>query len=151
MKENQNAFNSVIDSENKSEIDLLIYQSNVMQQLPSDILRSLKDQSNSATEVLVINNTNESTNNRKTITMVEKELTNFVNIRYSLKIYLHALSNKIKSTKTIAAKASTIGTALGTTQGSWRPFPCCSMIFPSLVKTSCFCSNVATGLKATRK
>jgi len=40
--------------------------------------------------------------------------------------------NNIKSAITIAAKASTIGTALGTTQGSCLPLPCTSIILPFL-------------------
>ena len=35
--------------------------------------------------------------------------------------------------------ASTIGTARGTTQGSWRPFPSNMMGFPSLSTESCCC------------
>ena len=52
---------------------------------------------------------------------------------------------------TIAAIASTIGTALGSTQGSWRPRAIKVVLLPSMSTVSCSRSRVATGLKATRK
>ena len=51
----------------------------------------------------------------------------------------------------IAAIASTTGTALGSTQGSWRPRAVSVVAFPLMSTVSCSRSRVATGLKATRK
>ena len=50
-----------------------------------------------------------------------------------------------------ADRASTMGTALGNTQGSCLPFPSICMIFPDLSILSCGRSKVATGLNATLK
>jgi hypothetical protein len=45
--------------------------------------------------------------------------------------------------------ASTIGTARGTTHGSWRPLPVISAALPSPSIVCWLCIMVATGLKAT--
>ena len=52
---------------------------------------------------------------------------------------------------TIAAIASTTGTALGSTHGSCRPRAFKVVFFPETSTVSCSRSRVATGLKATRK
>jgi hypothetical protein len=49
--------------------------------------------------------------------------------RATIQLVLIYFVNQIKSANTIAAIASTIGTARGTTHG-WRPFPVISVIFP---------------------
>jgi hypothetical protein len=54
------------------------------------------------------------------------------------------------SASTIATMLSTIGTALGTTQGSWRPLALSSVSMPSRVTVFCFTPMVEVGLKATR-
>lgn len=51
----------------------------------------------------------------------------------------------------MAAIASTIGTARGKTQGSWRPRAFRVVSIPSIFTVSCSISTVATGLNATRK
>lgn len=51
----------------------------------------------------------------------------------------------------IAAIASTIGTALGTTQGSCLPVALIVVSLPSTSTVGCSIIIVATGLKATRK
>ena len=51
----------------------------------------------------------------------------------------------------MAAIASTIGTALGSTHGSWRPLALRIVSFPSLSTVGCSMSTVATGLNATLK
>jgi hypothetical protein len=56
-----------------------------------------------------------------------------------------------KSTITNAAMASTMGTALGTTQGSCRPLPSTITLFPLLSMLSWSFMMVATGLKAILK
>ncbi len=57
----------------------------------------------------------------------------------------------IWSAKTNAAIASTIGTALGTTHGSCRPFAFNKHCSPSNLQVTCVLPMVAGGLKATRK
>ena len=47
--------------------------------------------------------------------------------------------------------ASTIGTARGSTHGSWRPWPRASTALPSRSTVCCALRIVAVGLKATRK
>lgn len=61
------------------------------------------------------------------------------------------LFNKTESSITIAASASTIGTARGTTQGSWRPLPIISTSSPLEFIVGCVWIKVATGLNATLK
>ena len=51
----------------------------------------------------------------------------------------------------MAAIASTMGTARGSTHGSWRPRGCTMTGLPWMSTLSCACRSVATGLKATRK
>ena len=51
----------------------------------------------------------------------------------------------------MAAIASTIGTALGSTHGSCRPLALRIVSLPSLSTVGCSMSTVATGLKATLK
>ena len=51
----------------------------------------------------------------------------------------------------IAAIASTIGTALGSTQGSCLPVALSVVAFPFVSTVGCSFITVATGLKATRK
>ena len=51
----------------------------------------------------------------------------------------------------MAAIDSTMGTALGNTQGSWRPRARSVVALPSKSTVFCSMSRVATGLKATRK
>ena len=52
------------------------------------------------------------------------------------------------SARTIATIASTIGTALGTTHGSWRPLALKFTSCPSLLTVLWFCEMVEVGLKA---
>ena len=59
--------------------------------------------------------------------------------------------NKMSSKMTIAAIASTMGTALGNTHGSCLPCTRNVVSFPSLSIVACSWSNVATGLNATLK
>ena len=54
------------------------------------------------------------------------------------------------STSTSAIIASTMGTARGSTQGSWRPRPSSVVGLPSTSTVSCDRMMVATGLKAAR-
>ena len=51
----------------------------------------------------------------------------------------------------MAAMASTTGTALGNTHGSWRPRAFRVVGLPSRSRVSCSCKIVATGLNAIRK
>lgn len=74
----------------------------------------------------------------------EKEVSDF---RYNFA----TLPLNQKSASTSAAIASTIGTARGTTQGSWRPLPFISVSLPVLSKVGWVCIIVATGLNATLK
>lgn len=55
------------------------------------------------------------------------------------------------STSTSAAIASTIGTARGTTQGSWRPRARSSVSCPARLTVRCVCVTVLVGLKAMRR
>ena len=54
------------------------------------------------------------------------------------------------STSTSAAIASTMGTARGTTHGSWRPRARSSVSWPARVTVFWVCDTVLVGLKATR-
>mmetsp|Transcript_6151 Transcript_6151/g.18635 ORF Transcript_6151/g.18635 Transcript_6151/m.18635 type:complete len:250 (-) Transcript_6151:424-1173(-) len=51
----------------------------------------------------------------------------------------------------MATMESTIGTALGTTQGSWRPLKTVSTSSPSLVTVFCLMAIVEVGLNAMRR
>ena len=51
----------------------------------------------------------------------------------------------------MAAIASTIGTARGSTQASWRPRAFNVVSTPSMLTVSCSINMVAIGLKTTRK
>lgn len=54
------------------------------------------------------------------------------------------------SAMTRATMASTMGTARGTTQGSWRPRAISSTSLPSRLTVTCLREMVLVGLKATR-
>ena len=64
---------------------------------------------------------------------------------------IHALLPEQVIRRTSVAMASTMGTARGRTQASWRPLPASSVFSPEEVTVSCEVMMVAVGLKATRK
>ena len=92
-------------------------------------------------------------NTKNTSLLSFKEVFLFLSERcyWIYRIFFSDLSSSMLSRIVMAAIASTMGTARGKTQGSWRPRTSIEVWFPSLSTVCCSCNKVATGLKATRK
>src|ERR1043166_3680040 len=82
---------------------------------------------------------------------VRELLPYFSEIRFPKSGIAIARCRKAWSQSTRAAIASTIGTARGRTQGSWRPRAASVVSSPDAVTVFCSRERVAVGLNATRK